>query len=386
MEERLNAPGRVSAQEGGQVGNSREGLLAEVRDGVATVTLDRPAALNALNLAMLEGLAAWLDGWERDDRVRLVVLRGTGGKAFCAGGDIRELREMFVAGSGVHRHFFEVEYALDHRVHTYPKPVVAVMDGITMGGGMGLAQGATLRIAGPRTKVAMPETRIGFFPDVGATWFLQRSPGRIALYLGLAGIAIGAADSLYAGLVDACLSPDAIVSLETELPRVAAAADPRTALAELGRRLASPPARGELETLRPAIDLHFGRESVAAIFASLAAEQRPEFQPWAAKTLRLLEESSPTLLRVAFQQLRSGRSLGLADCFRLELNLIHGCFAQGDFVEGIRALIVDKDNSPRWNPPSLPEVTDASVAAFFAPRWSPSEHPLRHLRNSRRNA
>ncbi|HEX4944081.1 MAG TPA: enoyl-CoA hydratase/isomerase family protein, partial [Usitatibacteraceae bacterium] len=114
MEERLNALGRVSAQEGEQVGNSREGLLAEVRDGVATVTLDRPAALNALNLAMLEGLAAWLDGWERDDRVRLVVLRGAGGKAFCAGGDIRELREMFVAGSGVHRHFFEVEYALDH--------------------------------------------------------------------------------------------------------------------------------------------------------------------------------------------------------------------------------------------------------------------------------
>lgn len=354
-------------------------LLTEVRNGVATVTLNRPAALNALTLAMLEGLTARLADWERDDRVRLVVLRGAGDKAFCAGGDIRSLRDMFIAGSGAHHHFFEVEYSLDHRIHTYPKPVVAVMDGIAMGGGMGLAQGATLRIAGPRTKVAMPETRIGFFPDVGGTWFLQRAPGMIPLYLGLTGVALGAADSLYARLVDACLAPESIASLDWELPRAAATADPRASLAELGRRLAIAPPRGELETLRPAIDLHFGRASVAAIFASLAGESRAEFQPWAVRTLSLLGERSPTLLRVAFEQLRRGRSLGLADCFRLELNLIHGCFAQRDFVEGIRALIVDKDNSPRWNPPRLSQVTDASVAAFFAPRWSPLEHPLFQL-------
>jgi enoyl-CoA hydratase/carnithine racemase len=354
-------------------------LLAEVRHGVATVTLNRPAALNALTLAMLEGLTARLSDWERDDRVRLIVLRGAGDRAFCAGGDIRSLRDMFVAGSGAHRHFFEVEYALDHRIHTYPKPVVAVMDGIAMGGGMGLAQGATLRIAGPRTQIAMPETRIGFFPDVGGTWFLQRAPGMIPMYLGLAGVALGGADSLYAGLVDACLSPESIASLERELPRVAAAPDPRAALAELSHRLAIAPAHGELEAQRPAIDLHFGRDSVAAIFASLETEARAQFQPWAEKTRSLLGERSPTLLRVAFEQLRRGRNLALADCFRLELNLVHGCFAQRDFVEGIRALIVDKDNSPRWNPPSLSEVTDASVAAFFAPRWSPSEHPLFHL-------
>ncbi len=358
---------------------AREGLLAEVRDGVAWVTLDRPSALNALSLAMLEGLTQWLDAWERDDRVRLVVLRGAGDKAFCAGGDIRELRELFVSGGDRHRHFFEVEYSLDHRIHAYPKPVVAVMDGITMGGGMGLAQGATLRIAGPRTKVAMPETRIGFFPDVGGTWFLQRAPGMVPQYLGIVGVTIGSADSLYARLADACFSPESIASLRDELPRAAAARDVRAALTALARRHAIAPGPGELEALRPAIDLHFGRPSVAAIVDSLASETRPEFQPWAAKTLALLEERSPTLLRVAFEQLRRGRGLALADCFRLELNLIHGCFAQGDFVEGIRALIVDKDNAPRWNPPSLVQVTDASVAAFFAPRWTPPEHPLRHL-------
>ncbi|MDH5264177.1 MAG: enoyl-CoA hydratase/isomerase family protein [Betaproteobacteria bacterium] len=354
-------------------------LLADIRGGVATVTLNRPAALNALTLAMLEGLASWLDAWEGDPRVRVVALRGAGDKAFCAGGDIRELRDMFVAGSGRHDHFFEVEYGLDHRIHTYPKPIVAVMDGIAMGGGMGIAQGAALRIAGPRTRVAMPETRIGFFPDVGGTWFLQKGPGHVPMYLGLTGVAIGGADSLYAGLVDACFPPAAIAMLDAELPRVAAAPDPRAALADLGRRHAIAQGPGELESLRPAIDRHFGRDGVAAIVASLLAEDRPEFQPWAAKTAALLAERSPTLLRVTFEQLRRGRGLGLADCFRLELNLMHGCFAQRDFVEGIRALIVDKDNAPRWNPPSLTEVTDASVAAFFAPRWSPPEHPLRHL-------
>ena len=376
MEERLTA-GRVPAAI--EYAAATGELLATVHRGVATVTLNRPAALNALTLAMLEALAAWLDEWEHDDRVRVVVLRGAGERAFCAGGDIRELREMYVEGAGTHAHFFAVEYSLDHRIHAYPKPVVAVMDGITMGGGMGLAQGATLRIAGPRTRIAMPETLIGFFPDVGGTWFLPRAPGAIGMYLGLVGATLGGADSLYAGLADACFTPQAIARLGEELPRAAAARHPHAALIALGHRLAATPPPGELATLRPAIDLHFGRESVAAILASLAAEGRPAYQPWAAKTLALLEQRSPTLLRVTFEQLRCGRSLALADCFRLELNLMHGCFAQRDFVEGIRALIVDKDNRPRWNPPVLADVSDAAVAAFFAPRWLPAEHPLRHL-------
>jgi enoyl-CoA hydratase/carnithine racemase len=371
MEERLKERDRPAT--------ARHELLAEVRDGVAWVTLNRPAALNALSLAMLEGLAERLDAWEHDPRVRLVALRGAGGKAFCAGGDIRELRGLFLAGGTAHERFFVVEYSLDHRIHAYPKPVVAVMDGITMGGGMGLAQGAALRVAGPRTQVAMPETRIGFFPDVGGTHFLQRAPGRVPRYLGIVGATLGGADALYAGLADACFAPGSIEALEWELPRVAAGADPRRALGELARRFAVPQGPCELQALRPAIDRHFGQPGVAAIMDSLAAEARPQFQPWAAKTLALMRERSPTLMRVAFEQLTRGRGMALADCFRLELNLIHGCFDQGDFVEGIRALVVDKDNAPRWNPPSLAQVTDACVEAFFAPRWKPDEHPLRHL-------
>ncbi len=356
-------------------------ILAEVAEGVATVTLNRPRALNALSLAMLETLDLWLDTWENDPRVRIVVLRGAGGKAFCAGGDLRQLREMFLRRTGEHERFFEVEYSVDFRIHAYPKPVVAIMDGIVMGGGMGLAQGAALRIGGPRTAVAMPETRIGFFPDVGATYFLQRAPLTVALYLGLTGETVGAAGALYAGLLDACFTPACIAALPGRLAIAASAADPRAALEDLAVRGAVPQGPGALAALRPAIDRHFGQESVAQIVASLSAEDDPRFQPWAAKTLALLATRSPTLLRVAFEQLRRGRGLPLADCFRLELGLIHGCFAQGDFLEGIRALIVDKDNTPRWRPPSLPEVDDAAVEAFFAARWTPATHPLRHLRN-----
>lgn len=317
-------------------------LLATVHAGVATVTLNRPAALNALSMGMIEGLADWLDAWEHDERVRLVVLRGAGEKAFCAGGDVRSLYESAKAGTRAHHAFFEVEYALDYRIHTYPKTIAALMDGIVMGGGMGISQGARVRIVGERTRMAMPETAIGLFPDVGGSYFLARVPGRLGVYLGLVGPTLRAADAIYCGLADVNVSAD-------------------------------PGARGELEDLRPAIDEHFAHASVDAIAASLRAEDRPGYKDWAAKTLEALAKRSPTMLNVTLEQLRRGAQMPLADCFRMELNLIHGCFEQGDFLEGIRALIVEKDNQPRWRP--------AGVAGpFFVPRWPPAQHPLASLR------
>ena len=332
MEERLSAAG-------GEV-------LAAVRGSVATVTLNRPAALNALTLGMIEGLAHWLDAWEHDHRIRMVVLRGAGERAFCAGGDIRALHDN--RGTHVNAHFMAVEYALDHRIHTYPKPTVAFIDGIVMGGGMGLAQGAKLRIVGERTRMAMPETAIGLFPDVGGSWFLSHTPGHIGQYLGLTGTPIGAADALYCGLADKYVG-------------------------------AAPLEPGEVERMRLAIDRHFGQPGVAAILASLRAESSPEFAEWATRTVAALERSSPTMLEVTFEQIRRGATLSLADCFRMELNLILAAFDHGDFVEGIRAMIVDKDRNPRWKPGSLGEVDPAAVQRFFAPRWSPARHPLAHL-------
>jgi enoyl-CoA hydratase/carnithine racemase len=340
MEERLSAAGGD--------------LAAVIRAGVATVTLNRPSALNALSLEMIEGLAAWLDAWSNHPQVRTVVLRGAGDKAFCAGGDIRALHDSFMSGSGMHHAFFETEYALDFRIHDYPKTIVAVMDGIVMGGGMGLAQGARLRIVTERTRMAMPETAIGLFPDVGASHFLARLPGRLGAYLGLVGPTIRAADSIYCGLADLYVG-------EATLP---------------------PP---ELERLRPAIDAHFDHDSVAAIIASLEGESRPEFREWSVRTREALAKRSPTMLAVTLEQLKRGAAMSLADCLRMELNLVHGCFEQGDFVEGIRALIVEKDNRPQWRPPRLEDVGQAAIDAFFAPRWTRSHHPLASLEAAQRS-
>jgi enoyl-CoA hydratase/carnithine racemase len=334
MEERLSAAGGE--------------LTAEIRAGVATVTLNRPAALNALSFGMVKGLAEWLDAWEDDDNVHTVVLRGAGEKAFCAGGDVRALYESFRTGGTMQREFFEVEYALDYRIHAYGKPIVAVMDGIVMGGGMGLGQGASLRIVGERTKMAMPETAIGLFPDVGGSYFLSRVPGKVGIYLGLVGPTLRAADALYCGLADLHVG-------------------------------AGPMAPGEIEPLRAVIDEHFAHPSVDAISASLAAEKRPEYREWAVRTREALAKRSPTMLAVTLEQLKRGAQMSAAECFRMELGLIQACFEQGDFIEGIRALIVEKDNRPQWKPASLADVTPESIETFFRPRWTPAEHPLAFL-------
>ena len=339
MEERLSgAPSaRADAQE----------LLADLRGGVATITLNRPRVHNALSFGMLQALARHLDAWERDERVRAIVLRGAGGKAFCAGGDIRALYEGHRSGADPHHEFFAFEYALDHRIYGYPKPIVAILDGIVMGGGMGISQGARLRIVGDRTRMAMPETAIGLFPDVGASWFLSRCPGELGTYLGLTGATIGAADAIYCGLADT----------------------------HVGHDIATP----ELERLRPAIDRHFAHDSVAAILGSLEAEDRPAFRAWAGQALKLLRRRSPTMLVVTLEELRRGKTLGLSDCFRMELGLVHAAFEQGEFLEGIRAVLVDKDNRPRWNPAELAHVDPATLGRFFAQRWEPARHPLAHL-------
>jgi enoyl-CoA hydratase/carnithine racemase len=321
-------------------------LLAAVRGTVATLTLNRPEALNALSMDMLAAIGQCLDSWERDDRVRTIVMRGAGGKAFCAGGDIRALRDSIESGTPMHREFMRAEYALDHRIHTYPKPIVALMDGIVMGGGMGIGQGAALRIVGDRTRMAMPETVIGLFPDVGASWFLSRVPGEVGTYLGLLGPTITAADAVYCGLADLNVGMDA---------------------------------PSEIERLRPAIDRHFAHRTIEAIALSLATEERAEYRAWAEATIAGLAQRSPTLLKVTLEQLRRGRHMSLADCFRMELGLVNACFDQGDVREGIRARIVDKDMKPRWNPARLEDVDHAAVDAFFAPRWDPGRHPLASL-------
>ena len=355
-------------------------IFSETRNGVAVVTLNRPAALNALSLGMIMALRRELASHAADPLVRAVILQGAGGKAFCAGGDIRDLYQSYKDSGSVHREFFVAEYPLDYSLYSYPKPHAVLMDGITMGGGMGLAQGSTPRIVGDRTRVAMPEVGIGFFPDVGGSYFLSRLPGALGMYLALTGVQIRAADALYCGLADVYVPAAAIATLTDDLAALNWTSDPAADLRRfIQDRATSTPAVAPLRALRPAIDEHFSLPSVRAILASLDGESRAEFGDWAKQTARLMRTRSPTMLAVSQRQLQRGRDMTLAECFRMELAMAQQCFEQGDFLEGVRALIVDKDNAPRWAPNRIDDVTDAMVDEFFRNRWTAAAHPLADL-------
>jgi enoyl-CoA hydratase/carnithine racemase len=366
---------RVSGADGGAAE-----LLCEVRNHVAFITLNRPAALNALSLDMIIGLRALLLRLAADGDVRAILVRGAGAKAFCAGGDIRALYQSLKDSGSLHRAFFKEEYPLDYLLHFYPKPYIALMDGITMGGGLGLGQGSTLRVVGERTRMAMPEVNIGLFPDVGSSHFLSKLPGCLGLYLALTGVPLRGEDALYAGLADVYLPPASIASLEDDLVALSWSDDWNDDVRELVHARAAPGlGAAPLSLLRPAIDDHFSQPTVAAILGSLDAESREAYADWAQQTAKLMRSRSPTMLSVVLRQLERGKSLSLAGCFRMELGIVEHCFEQGDFMEGVRALLIDKDNSPRWTPNRLEDVTAASVEAFFADPWPGKAHPLAGL-------
>ena len=342
-------------------------VLIDVRNRVGYLTLNRPAGLNAVTLEMVRMLHRRLQAWADDQNVVAVVLRAAGEKAFCAGGDIRSLYDSYQNGDSLHREFFEEEYALDQYIHAYTKPLLALMNGFVLGGGMGLVQGASLRVISERTRMGMPEVGIGYFPDVGGSYFLSRLPSRVGFYMGLTGNHVGSADALYAGLADYCVPYERFAELEQALDRQDWGTAPVQALTNLlvamgCTELADAP----FKTLAPAIDEHFAHDSVAAIRESLAGESRAEYGDWAAETLKTLDNRSSLSMSVTLEMLRRGRELSLAECFRMELHLDRQWFDEGDIIEGVRALIVDKDKNPRWNPPTLDEVTPERVAAFFA--------------------
>lgn len=352
-------------------------IVVEASCGVGRVTLNRPRALNALTLDMIRELTAVLLAWRDDASVRAVAIRGQGKAdpfgAFCAGGDIRFFHQAALAGDPRLEDFFTEEYSLDHLVHGFGKPFIAFMDGVVMGGGMGIAQGASLRIATERTKMAMPETNIGLFPDVGGGYFLGRCPGRAGEYLALTGHVISGADAVAAGLADVVVDSAQLPPLWAQLAAgvVPAASD----LIPAG-----PPPDGTLLADQAAIDRFFALPTVNDIVAALEADP----SPWAGQTAAVLRKRSPLMLHVVLEQVRRGRHMGLADDLRMERGLVRNCFqlrpgAAGETVEGIRALAVDKDHRPRWNPARVEDVTPGQVAAFFETPWPAHAHPLRHL-------
>jgi len=357
-------------------------VLFEVINRVGLVTLNRPRQLNALSYPMVTMLAAQLDAWAAQDEIEAVVLRGAGPKAFCAGGDIRALYDSHRDGTPLQRQFFIDEYQLDYRLHRYPKPVVALMDGIVMGGGMGLSQAAHLRIVTERSRVAMPETGIGLVPDVGASHFLSKMPVQLALYLGLTGVTIGAEDALLCGLADAAINSVTLAGLEETLRTVRWSGQP---LDDLRRTLVREPicsaADAPLLDALPALMRHFPADAaLPEIIAGLACQEDPRYAEWAARTADILRKRSPLAACATRELLLRGRRLDLADCFRMELAVVVQSFTRGDFIEGVRALIVDKDNAPNWRVSSYDAVDRSAVEVLFARWWQPGDDPLHRLR------
>jgi enoyl-CoA hydratase/carnithine racemase len=355
-------------------------VLSEIRGHVAIVTLNRPEALNALSLGMILRLRTLFREFSANPEVFAVLIRGAGEKAFCAGGDIRALYKSFKNAGSLHNEFFAAEYPLDYLLYSYPKPYAALLDGITLGGGMGLSQGSRLRIVGERTQMAMPEVAIGFFPDVGGSYFLSRLPGMLGRYLALTGLKINAADALYSGLADVYLPPAAIASAADDLSTLHWSTEHFADLQRfLHARAAAPKSLPTLPALRECIDTHFSKASVGAIFKSLESETRSENAAWADETVKLMRSRSPTLLSVTLRQLQRGASMSLADCFRMELGMAAHSFEQGDFLEGVRAVLIDKDNKPHWRPSRIEDVTDSMIDTWFSERWRGAENPLAAL-------
>ncbi|OYU09413.1 MAG: crotonase [Pseudomonas sp. PGPPP1] len=354
------------SSEARRIDTGSEEVLADVRNHIGHLTLNRPAGLNAITLDMVRSLTRQLQAWADDPAVYAVVLRGAGEKAFCAGGDIRSLYDSFKSGDTLHQDFFVEEYALDLLIHHYRKPVLALMDGFVLGGGMGLVQGADLRVVTERSRLAMPETAIGYFPDVGGSYFLSRIPGELGTYLGVTGVQIRAADALYCGLADWYIDSAKLDDLNQKLDRLHWHDSPLKDLQGLLAKLAVqqlPDA--PLAALRPAIDHVFALPDVPSIVEQLQAVTVADSHEWAVTTANLMQTRSPLAMAVTLQMLRRGRRLPLEQCFALELYLDRQWFERGDLIEGVRALIIDKDKTPRWNPPTLDGLDASHVESFF---------------------
>jgi enoyl-CoA hydratase len=358
-------------------------VLAEVQGQVGLITLNRAKALNALSLDMVRSMTQVLSTWQHDPRVQAVAMRGMGKEgafgAFCAGGDIRFFHQAALAGDSRLEDFFTEEYRLNHLIHQYPKPCMVFMDGVVMGGGMGLAQGAILRIATERTKMAMPETLIGLFPDVGGGYFLSRCQGALGEYLGLTGHMLNGAEAVFAGLADVLVDSASLNAIWTQLPSHHWSQP--DALENFTRLFQATTQADTPVWWTDSLNQAFSAPDLQSIASALNASNNQH-------ALEALHKRSPLMLAVALEQIRRARHMHLSDELRMERDMVRHSFhpqhldrtpVQSDTVEGIRALAVDKDHAPRWSPSHIDEVTPDMVMPFFTSPWSAAVHPLRDL-------
>jgi len=360
--------------------SSQPTVISEVVGRVGCITLNRPKALNALSLEMIRLLTQSLIEFQGNPQVLAVLVRGQGKDEpfghFCAGGDIRFFHQAALAGDNSLADFFTEEYALNHLIHTYSKPYIAFMDGVVMGGGMGISQGASVRVVTDKTQMAMPETHIGLFPDVGGGYFLSRCPGRIGEYLGLTGQKINGPLAIQAGLADGLIEVQRLPMLWKTL-----LSTPFESGEAVERWVQSQFTKIDLASFpnKPEIDKYFDLSTALKI--SLALQQ--DNSEWSLQTLASLNKASPLMVHVVLAQIRKARNMGLADDLRMERDLVHHCFhlrKNSETVEGIRALAVDKDHQPQWAHANLSEVSATEWPLFFESPWTPETHPLKHLK------
>jgi enoyl-CoA hydratase/carnithine racemase len=364
-------------------------VIVERQANAGLITLNRPKALNAMSIGMVRDITAALKSFQADAKVQVVAIRGSNkmGKpgtpeslfgGFCAGGDIRYFHQAALAGDTSLDDFFTEEYRLNHLIHHYPKPFIAFMDGVVMGGGMGLSQGASMRIVTEHTRMAMPETNIGLFPDVGGGYFLSRCPGHVGEYLALTGDVISAGQALQYGLADVQLEAARLPALWSAL-----AAETFANRQEVEDWMGAHVGTQNKDAIKPdaRIDAVF---SLLRVKHMVDALEKAKDDRWAQKTATVMRKRSPLMLHVTLEQIRRARQMTLADDLRMERDMVQHCFydrpgTASETVEGIRALAVDKDYTPVWNPARIEDVKPGMADAFFISPWRPEAHPLREL-------
>jgi enoyl-CoA hydratase len=338
-------------------------ILFERRGTAGVVTLNRPQALNAVTLIMVRALRHQLDSWRDDPGVTRVIIIGAGGRAFSAGGDLRQVYELGRSGRQDEALiYWREEYALNHVIKHYPKPYVALLDGIVMGGGVGVSVHGSHRVAGDKFLFAMPEVGIGFFPDVGATWFLPRLPGALGTFCAVTGERLGSADAVCGGIATHRAS-------SADIPKLIDALCDATPVEQVVAAHARAPGAGLVASRRAVIDRVFAADTIEVILSNLdrAARTGQADARWAEAAAATIRSRSPTSVKLALAQVRWGRTRSFAECMRAEFRIVSRIVYDHDFYEGVRALIIDKDNQPRWQPATLAEVADKDIERYFLP-------------------
>lgn len=359
-------------------------VLFQEAAGIGWITLNRPKALNALNASMVDAIEKQLAAWKDDPAISLVCIEGAGEKGLCAGGDMRSFYDEKDGDIDQHAlDFFATEYRMNHALDTFPKPILVYMDGIVMGGGIGISVYAKHRIVTERTRMAMPEMNIGYFPDVGASYFLNKAPGQMGKYMAVSAKTFSGSDAIYLGLADVYMQSGKWDQLKKgilsrnwgPLSTVETSAC-LSSLIDSFAEVAPPPS--QVSQVQDKVDHYFSHDSICKILDSLK-EGVKEGDIWADETFSLLNGKSPNSLALALEQLKRGKGKTLGECLRMELDMDMQIIHTHDFYEGIRSVLVDKDRNPKWNPAHIKEITHTWIDTFFISPWSREHHPLKDL-------